>query len=144
MASYQGFDASSYIEHYGVLGMKWGVRKDPQRAYSKSMRKLDKLDKKAEKKRFTAEKYKAKSDKRSYQAMITANESRHRKLAMKSRKLLADSSKANFKAAKYERKARKWVQAMNKNFADVKISEFTAEEVSLGKRYSVELFERMK
>lgn len=25
--SYQGFDASLYLEHYGVKGMKWGVRK---------------------------------------------------------------------------------------------------------------------
>lgn len=24
---YDGFDASSYLEHYGVKGMKWGIRK---------------------------------------------------------------------------------------------------------------------
>lgn len=25
---YYGFDASSYLEHYGVKGMKWGIRKE--------------------------------------------------------------------------------------------------------------------
>lgn len=142
--TYESFDASLYLEHYGVLGMKWGVRKDPQRAYSKSMRKLGKLEAKSQKKRFKAEKFKAKSDKKAFKAGMTASQSKYQKLSAKSRKLQAKSSAANFKAAKYERKARKWVQAMNKNFADVKVSDFTAEEISLGKRYSVELFERMK
>lgn len=32
------------LQHYGVLGMKWGVRKDPQRAFDKAYEKKRKLE----------------------------------------------------------------------------------------------------
>lgn len=37
---YYGFDASSYLEHYGVKGMKWGVRKrkEPSGSNSRSQK----------------------------------------------------------------------------------------------------------
>lgn len=31
MSECYGFDASSYLEHYGVKGMKWGIRRSPRR-----------------------------------------------------------------------------------------------------------------
>lgn len=37
------------LMHYGVLGMKWGIRRDRGRAYTKAKKKMDKLDQKAEK-----------------------------------------------------------------------------------------------
>ena len=33
------------LKHYGVVGMKWGVRKDPAKAYFKAHKKLRKLEK---------------------------------------------------------------------------------------------------
>ena len=41
------YDLDDIIEHYGVKGMKWGVRKDPDRV---SSRKQAKMEKKADKK----------------------------------------------------------------------------------------------
>lgn len=34
------------LAHYGVLGMKWGVRKDPAHAYSRAQTKAHRMDKK--------------------------------------------------------------------------------------------------
>ena len=34
------------IQHYGVLGMKWGVRHDPARAYAKATAKQETLNRK--------------------------------------------------------------------------------------------------
>lgn len=43
------YNQNSELIHYGVLGMKWGVRKDRSRTYAKAKKKMDKLDQKAEK-----------------------------------------------------------------------------------------------
>lgn len=47
-------DVEQLIEHHGVKGMKWGVRKDPDRVSARKQaranKKLDKADKKWEKK----------------------------------------------------------------------------------------------
>lgn len=49
---YDGFDASSYLEHYGVKGMKWGIRKARLKSENaitnrnKSKKQLDKRNKK--------------------------------------------------------------------------------------------------
>ena len=37
-------DWQSELRHYGVLGMKWGIRKDPHAAYEKASAKKRKLD----------------------------------------------------------------------------------------------------
>ena len=34
------------LRHYGVLGMKWGVRRNSSKTYAKASKKLSKLDKK--------------------------------------------------------------------------------------------------
>ena len=37
------FDSDSYLEHYGVIGMKWGVRKDTKRIGSRAKKTVSKV-----------------------------------------------------------------------------------------------------
>ena len=59
-----------YIAHgnevcrYGVLGMRWGVRKNPAKAYAKASRKDDRLDQKSIKKGLESAKLSNKHNKR--------------------------------------------------------------------------------
>ena len=39
-------DDNNYLEHYGVLGMKWGVRKNPTKTFQKSFKHLSKVQRK--------------------------------------------------------------------------------------------------
>lgn len=44
-----GYADPMYLEHYGVLGMKWGVRHDPERSERRAARRNARLDKRARK-----------------------------------------------------------------------------------------------
>lgn len=129
------------LTHYGVLGMKWGVRKDPQRAYKKSMKKLGSLDKKAQKKSYKSAKLQMKADKAEYKSLKAWTYRGQGKKHRKSLKLKRKSTKATFKSKKYERRAMRWVNKMNQHFAGVQVYNITGDEITLGKRYCLALME---
>lgn len=93
-----------YLAHYGVLGMKWGVRKNPQRAYQKASKKYDKLEKKANKSLDKAGKYNRKRTRYSIGNIGNYNE--------------AQAKRSYDKAVKRTKRAAKWMKAMKKEFAN--------------------------
>lgn len=124
------------IEHYGVLGMKWGVRKDPQRAYERANKKLEKLDRriiKSEKKVEKAQKKSIKKQEKAIKAFFFPKDKSRRAI-----KSLKKVNKLHLKAQKRMRKAVKWYQSMEDAFRDVKLSDLKtrSEYVELGKKYS--------
>ena len=94
-----------YLEHYGVLGMKWGVRKDPHSAYQKATEKRRKLERRAT--RALSKSVKANSTlvkaKRKYEVNQDAADKYSKKAAKA--KDASKSARKGEKAAKYQSKA---------------------------------------
>lgn len=117
---------SSELYHYGVLGMKWGIRRgNATKAYAKASKKLTKLDKKVDKAEALARKRRGQVD-----AAAASFFSTKRSIA----KAETRSKKASAKAAIRNRKAERWYKSMEKVFANTDIS-MTKEQVAMGKRY---------
>ena len=117
---------SSELYNYGVLGMKWGIRRgNTAKAYAKASKKLTKLDKKVDKAEALARK-------RRGQAYAAAASFFSTKKSMAKAEMR--SKKASAKASIRNRKAERWYENMEKAFADTDIS-MTKEQVAMGKRY---------
>ena len=104
-----------YLAHYGVLGMKWGVRHDPGKAYRKASKKADKLQKRAATAHAKAAKAQRKARTSRYGITDTG------RTIWENRQIKA--GKLNRKADKATRKAEKWINKMNKVFADISLDE---------------------
>lgn len=129
------------LYHYGVLGMKWGIRKDPQTAFNKSMKKLGSLDERAQKKKLKADKKQMIADKKKLKEETAWTYSGKMSAHKKALKAQAKASKLQFKATKATRKGNQWVKQMNKYFEGVSISDISPDQITLGKRYAVALIE---
>ena len=123
------------LMHYGVKGMKWGVRRGHvDKAYAKASKKLVKLDAKIEKRR---RQYEKKADKaEDYATRLFAFRSSRVRAARKARN-------ANRKLAAAELKGKKWFDAMDSTFKNTNVS-LTAEQTNMGKRYAEAVARRQK
>lgn len=117
------------LKHYGVLGMKWGVRHNPSRAFRKASRRARRLDKKALRKEVKADKLAYKADKK----MIRATSERQYK---KARQLEFDAKKAKLKASRVKRKSANWERRMARAFYNVSISDIKESDLQIGREYA--------
>ena len=108
-------ESQEYLAHYGVLGMKWGVRHDPKSAYRKALKKSDKLQTKAATANEKAEKARTKAKNSRYGITDTG------RTIWKNRQIKA--GKATRKADKATKKAEKWISRMNQEFSNIPLSE---------------------
>lgn len=115
------------LMHYGVLGMKWGVRRGRSaQAYSRASKKLSRLDRKADRALEKAYDKKAKADRKA--SSFFATEKSARKADFKADKAMRKAiSKAN--------KARKWLHSMDSTFSSTTES-LSREQIELGKKYT--------
>lgn len=129
------------LEHYGVVGMRWGVRKDKDKAYAKSMKKLSKLDEKVQKKKEKSDKYSAKADRKSAKSKIVRSYRKSRKLEKKAHKNYVKAHRTLKSSIRARKRAEKWVNQMNKEFSGMTVGGITSDQIALGRKYYIEVLE---
>lgn len=119
------YDEKDHLAHYGVLGMRWGVRKDARGAYTKASKKFNRLANKSDEQYLKSQKYSRKAERRK----------------VGSNKREAEIARRSFqRSERYGRKAAKWLNNMEKAFLNQPVVSIDPSYITRGneliKRYS--------
>ena len=130
--------SSDYLMHFGIKGQKWGVRRfqnedgtltdSGKKRYAKDLKKLNSINRKANKTQKVEARYEKKLYKKKYGALSKFSSAKS--IVKTDQKY----GKAKIKADKYRLKGMKMQKTIQERFGNVPISELDAVKVSLGKR----------
>lgn len=110
------------LVHYGVLGMRWGVRKDPKRAYSKGSEKVSRLVSKSKNKLSRSERYKDKAYTTGWRLHSTSRWLR--------------KARSNYRSSvNYAKRANSFMNSMNEIFKNTTYKRMMNKDFSEGQSY---------
>lgn len=124
----------NFLQHYGRTGMKWGVRKNPSRAFARSSKKATRLDTRSAKIAVVGAKLTAKGQRRMAKATRWYSLNPTKNL-VKGLRIQSKGSAKALKSVKLSQKSLKWKSEMLKQFKDVKVSQISEDDKAFGKSY---------
>ena len=144
-------DHSDILRHYGVLGMKWGVRRNPSKAFGKATKKAKRLDAKAASYREVTEAHRGVSKvyhkqarelrkQRAANDVFKPSKARIAIAERRARKSDARLRRADNRALRSEGKAEKWNNNMRDSFKYTRVSQIDPAIRHYGKAYMNMLF----
>lgn len=120
------------LYHYGVLGMKWGIRRNPSKAYTKAVNKKDRMQSKAVSLDLKSAKTLSKANKKLRKAKYPSEVAAAKNLETKGLDLHLQSAKLRSKAAR-------WTLQMDKTFKNYDIKKVPAPTFSNGRNFVYQL-----
>lgn len=126
------------VKHYGVLGMKWGVRNNPTLTYARTELSGDRRKKKGAKLQAKAAKAQLKADK-----YMAKGKTGSKKGMAKWGRLQAKAAKKLMKASKYDSKTQKLKAKRDELFKNTKAKNMSKKDIETMKKYYKDLQAQM-
>lgn len=123
------------LKHYGVLGMKWGVRRNPSKAYSKAVKKKNRLDSKSSNLQIKGAKTLKRANKRLKKSSLPFEIDEAKQMQKQGEKML-------LKSAKIRKKGQRWMQKMEKTFSGYNVERIETPDLAKGRDYVYRLTKR--